>query len=177
MNTEVGGSNGIVVSFWSNKLNLLVRISARLTSIPAVYFNTATPLEKSTDIGLTTGCALQLVTIKVCVVAWIDEVVGQRLVHNLYVESKWKINEPRSMCVTSNCSSFSKAALSLLLKKLQERSIVPEPMHKHNRTLPQKSCICKQRFCHGNVELEWLVLCSILFEGLVMMIMLTHYVL
>ena len=41
--------------------------------------------------------------------------------------------------------------------------------------LPQKSCICKQRFCSGNGESQWIVLSYVFLEGLVVIVMVFHH--
>ena len=55
----------------------------KLTIIPAVNLNTATSLQKCSDICISGRFSIQLVSFKVCVVGGVDEVVREWLCHVL----------------------------------------------------------------------------------------------
>ena len=55
----------------------------KLTGIPAVDLDAATALQQREDVGICGGAAVELVFLQVGVVARVDEVVGQWLVHVL----------------------------------------------------------------------------------------------
>ena len=54
-----------------------------LTVIPTVYLHTAASLQQSAHVRIQSGPPFYLVSLQVCVVATVDEVVGERLVHVL----------------------------------------------------------------------------------------------
>ena len=56
---------------------------SRLTFIPAVDLDATAALYQRADVGICGGAAVELVFLQVGVVARVDEVVGQRLVHVL----------------------------------------------------------------------------------------------